>query len=124
MLPAGSIVCAVAAVQRLMVNGAPGGEKPRIAPDSGRWAPQSRPNVEQLQLTGRSSMRRQELNLAFGTVCLGLLFLPGSEIRAADLSVRAPVCAVTVFPDRAEVTRIIEATVPAGATTLVLEGLP
>ena len=69
-------------------------------------------------------MRRQELNLAFGTVCLGLLFLPGGEIRAADLSVRAPVGAVTVFPDRAEVTRIIEATVPAGATTLVLEGLP
>jgi uncharacterized protein (TIGR02231 family) len=62
--------------------------------------------------------------LAFGTVCLGLLFLPGGEIRAADLSVRAPVGAVTVFPDRAEVTRVIEATVPAGATTLVLEGLP
>jgi uncharacterized protein (TIGR02231 family) len=69
-------------------------------------------------------MRRQELNLAFGTVCLGLLFLPGGEIRAADLSVRAPVGAVTVFPDRAEVTRIIEANVPAGATTLVLDGLP
>jgi uncharacterized protein (TIGR02231 family) len=62
--------------------------------------------------------------LAFGTVCLGLLFLPGGEIRAADLSVRAPVGAVTVFPDRAEVTRVIEATVPAGATTLVLERLP
>jgi len=69
-------------------------------------------------------MRRRDLNLAFGTVCLGLLFLPDGEILAADLSVRAPVGAVTVFPDRAEVTRIIQATVPAGATTLVLEGLP
>ncbi|HEY7690404.1 MAG TPA: mucoidy inhibitor MuiA family protein, partial [Dongiaceae bacterium] len=69
-------------------------------------------------------MRRRDLSVAFGTVCLGLLFLPGGEIRAADLSVRAPVGAVTVFPDRAEVTRVIQATVPAGATTLVLEGLP
>jgi uncharacterized protein (TIGR02231 family) len=71
-----------------------------------------------------SAMRRRDFSLALGTVCLGLLFLPGGEILAADLSVRAPVSAVTVFPDRAEVTRTIQATVPAGATTLVLEGLP
>lgn len=58
------------------------------------------------------------------TICTGLLFLPSGQILAADLDVEAPIGAVTVFLDRAEVTRVVTVPVPAGATTLVIDGLP
>ncbi len=52
------------------------------------------------------------------------LFLMTGGLYAADLPVAAPIRAVTVFPDRAEVTRVVEADLPAGATTLVIDDLP
>jgi uncharacterized protein (TIGR02231 family) len=52
------------------------------------------------------------------------ILVPCSTVFAADLPATAPIKAVTVFPDRAEVTRVIEAVLPAGATTLVIDDLP
>lgn len=43
---------------------------------------------------------------------------------AADIAVPSTPTAVTVFPDRATVTRSGQARIPAGAHTLVLDGLP
>lgn len=43
---------------------------------------------------------------------------------AADITVPSTPTAVTVFPDRATVTRSGQAKIPAGAHTLVLDGLP
>jgi uncharacterized protein (TIGR02231 family) len=52
------------------------------------------------------------------------ILVPCGSLFAADLPATAPIRAVTVFPDRAEVTRVIEAALPAGATTLVIDDLP
>jgi uncharacterized protein (TIGR02231 family) len=52
-----------------------------------------------------------------------LLCCPAA-LRAAEIETAAPISAVTVYPDRAEVTRLIESQVPAGATTFVITGLP
>jgi uncharacterized protein (TIGR02231 family) len=52
------------------------------------------------------------------------ILVPCSSLFAADQPATAPIKAVTVFPDRAEVTRVIEASLPAGATTLVIDDLP
>ncbi len=55
----------------------------------------------------------------------GLLFtLAALPASAADLEAESRIVAVTVFPDRARVTRLIELTLPAGATTVVVPGLP
>ena len=43
---------------------------------------------------------------------------------ATPLEVASRIEAVTVFPDRAEVTRVVEITLPAGAARLVLPNLP
>jgi uncharacterized protein (TIGR02231 family) len=52
------------------------------------------------------------------------ILVPCSSLFAAEMPATAPIKAVTVFPDRAEVTRVIEASLPAGATTLVIDDLP
>lgn len=57
-------------------------------------------------------------------LCLSLLFLPGGTILAADIDVSAPIGAVTVFPDRAEVTRVVGVTLPVGSNTVVIDDLP
>ena len=55
----------------------------------------------------------------------GLLFtLAALPASAADLEAQSRIAEVTVFPDRARVTRLIEVTLPAGATTVVVPGLP
>lgn len=53
-------------------------------------------------------------------------FLPvlGSPVQADEIKAEAPIVAVTVFPDRAEVTRRVEIDLPAGEHEIVLEGLP
>jgi len=52
------------------------------------------------------------------------ILVPCSQLFAADLPVTAPIKAVTVFSDRAEVTRAMNVSLPAGATTLVIDNLP
>jgi uncharacterized protein (TIGR02231 family) len=52
------------------------------------------------------------------------MFLPGGTILAAEIDAAAPIGAVTVFPDRAEVTRMIEVTLPVGSNTVVIDDLP
>lgn len=55
----------------------------------------------------------------------GLLFtLAALPASAADLEAPSRIIEVTVFPDRAQVTRLIELPLPAGATTVVVPGLP
>ena len=51
------------------------------------------------------------------------LQVPGGA-AAARLEAQAPIVAVTVFPDRAKVTRSLEVTLPAGETTLAVGDLP
>ena len=53
-----------------------------------------------------------------------LSLLPLTEALGARLEAEAPIVAVTVFPDRAQVSRAVEVTLPAGATTLAVGGLP
>ena len=59
-----------------------------------------------------------------GMLSLFTILVPCNQLFAADLPVIAPIKAVTVFPDRAEVTRVIDAALPGGATTLVIDDLP
>ncbi|HLB06257.1 MAG TPA: mucoidy inhibitor MuiA family protein, partial [Alphaproteobacteria bacterium] len=54
---------------------------------------------------------------------LFLLVLP-TGVGAAELSPQAPIVAVTVFPDRAEVVRRAEVALPEGQSTLLFAGLP
>ncbi len=53
-----------------------------------------------------------------------LLFVAASPLQAAELAAESQITAVTLFPDRAQVTRLIEVPLPEGATTLVVSGLP
>lgn len=57
-------------------------------------------------------------------LCLSLLFLPGGTILAADIDAAAPIGAVTVFPDRAEITRVVDINLPVGSNTVVIDDLP
>ena len=59
-----------------------------------------------------------------GMLSLFTILVPCNQLFAAEMPAAAPIKAVTVFPDRAEVTRVIEASLPAGATTLVIDDLP
>jgi len=59
-----------------------------------------------------------------GILSLFTTLVPCGALFAADLPARAPIKAVTVFPDRAEVTRVVDVAVPAGATTVVIDNLP
>lgn len=64
------------------------------------------------------------MSTRMGLLSLFTILVPCGQLFAADLPVDAPIKAVTVFPDRAEVTRVVEVTLPAGATTLVIDKLP
>lgn len=64
--------------------------------------------------------RRRVLAAAAVTGLLALA--PGAD--ADEITVDAPITAVTVFPDRAEVTRTVEVDLPQGEHELLLEGLP
>jgi uncharacterized protein (TIGR02231 family) len=55
---------------------------------------------------------------------LTLALLPGAGHAAAVVEAESRISAVTVFPDRAEVTRVVEAALPAGESTVALAGLP
>ena len=58
-------------------------------------------------------------------LAVGLLFVVAApEVRAAEVAADSRIAAVTVFPDRAQVTRLIEVPLPAGDSTLVVSGLP
>ena len=58
-------------------------------------------------------------------LAVGLLFVvTAPEVRAAEVAADSRIAAVTVFPDRAQVTRLIEVPLPAGDSTLVVSGLP
>lgn len=52
------------------------------------------------------------------------LILTAALSWGAELPVDSDVTAVTVFTDRAQIVRQVRATVPAGRTDLILEGLP
>jgi len=55
---------------------------------------------------------------------LACVWASGTPGTAAELELSAPIVAVTVYPDRAEVTRRGTLAVPAGAHTILLRGLP
>lgn len=55
------------------------------------------------------------------TAVIVTLALPAA---AADVTATTKIVAVTVYPDRATVTREAEVELPAGASTVVVEGLP
>ena len=58
-------------------------------------------------------------------LAVGLLFFVAApDLRAAELDADSRITAVTVFPDRAQVTRLIEVPLPQGDTTVVVSGLP
>ena len=58
-------------------------------------------------------------------LAVGLLFFAAAApLRAAGLEADSRITAVTVFPDRAQVTRLIEVPLPQGDTTVVVSGLP
>jgi len=64
------------------------------------------------------------MSTRLGLLSLFTILVPCGQLFAADLPVTAPIKAVTVFPDRAEVTRVVDVSLPAGATTLVIDNLP
>ena len=64
------------------------------------------------------------MSTRLGMLSLFTILVPCGQLFAADLPVTAPIKAVTVFPDRAEVTRVVDVSLPAGATTLVIDNLP
>jgi len=49
---------------------------------------------------------------------------PASSHAAPEVGGESKIVAATVFPDRAEVLRVVEASLPAGPSTLVIENLP
>lgn len=62
-------------------------------------------------------MRRTIIALLFATTSL-------TPALAADIAANSRIDAVTVFPQGAEVTRIVQARIAAGEHTLIFEGLP
>lgn len=61
--------------------------------------------------------------IASAGVALGAMIAANAAL-AADIEAKSKIDAVTVFPDAAIVTRIMEVDLPAGASTLVLSALP
>jgi uncharacterized protein (TIGR02231 family) len=53
-----------------------------------------------------------------------LTVLPATGFAAPVIEAESRIEAVTVFPDRAEVTRVLEAALPAGESTVAVAGLP
>jgi uncharacterized protein (TIGR02231 family) len=64
------------------------------------------------------------MSTRLGVLCMFTMLVPSGWVLAADIPTAAPIRAVTVFPDRAEVTRLLEVSLPAGASTLVIDDLP
>ncbi len=69
------------------------------------------------------------MNRSFSTfaACSGIslaALISASPVLAATLDAASKVEAVTVYPDAAQVTRIAEIDLPAGATSVVFKGLP
>jgi len=64
------------------------------------------------------------MTLRLCAACLSMVLSCPAALLAAEIEIDAPISAVTVYPDRADVTRLIESAVPAGATTFVVAGLP
>ncbi|RFB78256.1 mucoidy inhibitor MuiA family protein [Methylovirgula sp. 4M-Z18] len=60
----------------------------------------------------------------FCCVSVSCFSVVAAPVFAADLQVQSKIDAVTVSPDAAQVTRLADIDVPAGATTLVFKGLP
>src|SRR6478736_2682213 len=52
------------------------------------------------------------------------LVVQGERARAADFEARSTIGAVTVYPDGAAVTRVLDFDLPPGPSTLILRGLP
>ena len=53
-----------------------------------------------------------------------VLLVPAAARAATDLRGESAITAVTVFPGRAEVVRAVEVSLPAGQSTVVVDGLP
>lgn len=64
-------------------------------------------------------MRQSTANLA-----IAISLSAGLPAFAADMEAASKIDAVAVYPDAALVTRVVEAEVPEGATSLVLKNLP
>jgi uncharacterized protein (TIGR02231 family) len=64
------------------------------------------------------------MSTRLGVLCMFTMLVPSGWVLAADIPTAAPIRAVTVFPDRAEVTRLLEVSLPAGTSTLVIDDLP
>jgi uncharacterized protein (TIGR02231 family) len=58
------------------------------------------------------------------SLLLTLILQPATSHAAEAVQAKSRITAVTVFPDRAEVTRVAEATLPAGESTVAVAGLP
>ena len=57
-------------------------------------------------------------------IAIALLLLTGTSTWAADIPASSAVDAVTVFPQGAEVSRIVKVRIPAGGHTIVIPDLP
>jgi uncharacterized protein (TIGR02231 family) len=66
------------------------------------------------------------MDMRSGTLGLLLILslLPTTGHAAEAVRAESRIAAVTVFPDRAEVTRVAEAELPAGESTVAIAGLP
>lgn len=58
------------------------------------------------------------------SLTLVTLVLPAPSRAAPEVGGESRIVAATVFPDRAELLRVVEAALPAGHSTLVVENLP
>ncbi len=62
-------------------------------------------------------------SLIFSLTVIALI-APAPSRAAPEVGGESRIVAATVFPDRAEVLRVVEASLPAGQSTLVIENLP
>jgi uncharacterized protein (TIGR02231 family) len=53
-----------------------------------------------------------------------VLVQPATRVAASEIHADSPIVAVTVFPDRVQVTRRLDVALPQGQSTLVVSGLP
>ncbi len=62
-------------------------------------------------------------SFVFSCLAVAVLF-PAASRATPEVGSQSTIVAVTVFPDRAEVVRVVEISLPAGRSTLVIEDLP
>ncbi len=62
-------------------------------------------------------------SFVFSCLAAAVLF-PAASRAAPEVGGESAIVAVTVFPDRAAVVRVVEVSLPAGRSTLVIEDLP